>query len=106
MNKYENLKTSLAERGFGKMKCFGSSMKPILPNPATCDYQRCEEYNINDIVFCKVNGRYIDAHKITKKDGDRYLISNNHGYDNGWTRIIYGKVIRAEDKHGVLKYEQ
>jgi hypothetical protein len=34
-------------------------------------------YEVGDIVFCKVGGRYIDAHKITKKaDDGRYLISN------------------------------
>jgi phage repressor protein C with HTH and peptisase S24 domain len=99
------LKKSLTETGVGTMKCFGSSMLPILPNPSTCDYERSVEYKIGDIVFCKVNGRYIDAHKITKKDGERYLISNNHGHDNGWTRIIYGRVIQAKDKHGTLTYE-
>jgi hypothetical protein len=106
LNKYENLKRSLEETGKGRMKCFGSSMKPILPNPSTCEFERKDSYEIDDIVFCKVNGRYIDAHKITKRDGDRYLISNNHGHDNGWTRIIYGKVIKAEDKHGTVKFEE
>jgi len=53
-----------------------------------------------------VNGRYVDAHKITKRDGDRYLISNNHGHDNGWTRIIYGKVVRAKNNQGKVVYER
>jgi hypothetical protein len=25
-----------------------------------------------------------------------YLISNNHGWDNGWTRTIFGRVVKAE----------
>ncbi len=87
------------------MKCFGSSMLPILTNPSTCEFKRMAQYEIGDIVFCKVKGRYIDAHKITKRDGDRYLISNNHGHDNGWTRIVYGKVVKAMNNQGSVVYE-
>jgi hypothetical protein len=96
MNKYERLKQELIEVGTGQMKCFGNSMLPILSNPSHNTYQKQDSYEVGDIVFCKVKGRYIDAHLITKKDGDRYLISNNHGYDNGWTRQVYGKVIDHE----------
>lgn len=60
-------------------------------------FQPCAEYEVGDIVFCKVRGRYIDAHKITKKEKHgnsfRYMIANNHGHENGWTRQIYGKVV-------------
>jgi len=104
MTKYEYLKKALAETGTGTMKCFGNSMLPKLPNPSVCTYVVQEKYEIGDIVFCKVKGRYIDAHQITKIDGDRYLISNNHGYDNGWTKIIYGKVISAIDKENKVVY--
>lgn len=100
MNKYLRLIMDLESKGFGSMKCFGNSMLPILSNPSTCYYKVFDKYAIGDIVFSKVNGRYIDAHKITAIDGDRYLISNNHGFDNGWTRLIYGKVIKAVDKNG------
>ena len=59
------------------------------------------------IVFCKVRGRYIDAHKITKisQQGNiiKYLISNNKGHDNGWTTIIYGRVEESEDPQGRIK---
>lgn len=106
-NKYERLKYDLETKGFGKMKCFGSSMLPILSKAGLCEYEVREEYNVGDIVFCKVNGRWIDAHLITKKDidgkGIRYLISNNHGFDNGWTRKIFGKVIKAIDDTGKIK---
>ena len=97
MTKYERLIKDLQEHGTGKMKCFGNSMKPILSNPSLCTYETRSEYEIDDIVFCKVKGRYIDAHKITNIAADgRYMISNNHGYDNGWTRTIYGKVVDHE----------
>ena len=96
MNKYETLKENLANLGTGKMKCFGSSMKPIIESGAMITFNKQEEYEIGDIVFCKVKGRYIDAHKITKKDQGRFMISNNHGFDNGWTKTIYGRAVQAD----------
>jgi hypothetical protein len=39
----------------------------------------------------------IDAHLITKIDCGRYMIANNHGFENGWTSTIYGKVINIEN---------
>ena len=107
MNKYERLKLDLENTGRGKMKCFGNSMLPILPNASLCEYKACETYNVGDIVFCKVHGRWIDSHLITKKDvsknGIRYLISNNHGHDNGWTRTVFGKVIKSIDSQNRVK---
>lgn len=105
-NKYERLYHELEEQGHGLMKCFGSSMLPILPTASLCEYIKQDDYEVGDIVFCKVHGRWIDSHLITKKDidgkGPRWLISNNHGHDNGWTRKIFGKVIRSTDKNGVV----
>ena len=97
MNKYEILKQQLQEQKTGKMKCFGNSMEPLLQSGALVTFVQQETYEIGDMVFCKVKGRYIDCHIITKKDSNgRYLISNNHGFDNGWTKTIYGKAIKAE----------
>jgi hypothetical protein len=97
MNKYEALKTKLATTGSGQMKCFGSSMVPILKSGSLLTFIKQEKYEIGDIVFCKVKGRYIDAHKITKIDSDgKYMIANNHGFENGWTKIIYGKAVKAQ----------
>ena len=96
-NKYHRLLAALKATGTGKMKCFGSSMTPILKSGSTLTFEVADEYEVGDIVFCKVKGRFIDAHKITKKDNaGRYLISNNHGHDNGWTRKIFGKVVAVE----------
>ena len=48
-----------------------------------------------DIVLCKVGGnKYL--HLISAVQGDRFQISNNHGYVNGWTRKIFGKLVRVE----------
>lgn len=103
INKYERLKENLETIGYGWMKCFGNSMLPILDNPSNCFYIKLAEYEVGDIVFCKVNGRYIDAHKITKKFDGKYMISNNHGHENGWTSSVYGKVTKAINNHKFLK---
>jgi len=87
----------LEEKGIGEMKCFGNSMYPRLKNGSKNTYKKFNIYKVGDIVFCKVKGRFIDAHFITKvASNGRYMISNIHGYDNGWTRTIYGKVIYTE----------
>ena len=103
MNKYERLKNELETVGNGKMKAFGDSMRPILKSGSLLAFNKIDNYQIGDIVFCKVKGRYIDAHKITKTDANKgFLIANNHGFENGWTKIIYGKVIQAEFKNEVI----
>lgn len=102
-NKYERLIADLESDGKGNMKCFGNSMLPILTNPSVNEYRKQASYEFGDIVFCKVKGRYIDAHMVKAKEGDRYLIANNHGHLNGWTRTIYGRVVRTTDAAGKLK---
>lgn len=103
MTKYQRLMKELTDTGKGKMLCRGNSMLPILTNPSLCHYEVKENYEVGDIVFCKVKGRFIDAHKITKVGNDgRYLIANNHGFENGWTRTIYAKVVGAELSNGKL----
>jgi hypothetical protein len=97
MNKFERLKQELETAGTGKMKAFGNCMLPILKSGSLLTFEKVNDYEIGDIVFCKVKGRFIDAHKIVKKDTNKgFLIANNHGYENGWTKIIYGRVISGE----------
>lgn len=97
MNKYQRLQLELETSGTGKMKCFGNSMLPILKSGSLVTFKAEEHYKIKDIVFCKVKGRFIDAHKIVKTDMNKgFLIANNHGYENGWTRTIFGKAVEAE----------
>ncbi len=103
MNKYERLKNDLEAAGTGKLKAFGNSMLPLLKNGSLLTFERSGNYDIGDIVFCKVKGRYIDAHKIVKKDSNKgFLIANNHGFENGWTKIIYGKVVLGEFQNKVI----
>lgn len=95
--KYIDLKEKLETVGEGKMRCFGNSMTPILESGSLLTFRRQESYVIGDIVFCKVKGRYIDAHKITKIDAQgRYMIANNHNFENGWTKTIFGKMVSFE----------
>ena len=53
-----------------------------------------EEVKVGDIVFCKVKGSYM-THLVTAKNETKGVqISNNHGYINGWTKTVFGKVIK------------
>jgi len=97
MSKYLVLKEQLETIGTGEMTCFGNSMTPILSSGSRLLFQKCDDYEVGDIVFCKIKGRFIDAHLVTKKDkgSKRWMISNNHGHENGWTHTIYGKVVKV-----------
>lgn len=80
----------------------GNSMLPIIKSnqPVTLEpVKENTKLEINDIVFCKVKGNYY-THKITGIKENRYQISNNHGFVNGWInqRNIFGKVVKIWDK--------
>ena len=92
--KYTRAIKELEENGTVQMKVFGNSMTPIIETGSMLTFEKSSSYEVGDIVFCKVRGRFIDAHKITKKKDDQYMIANNHGYENGWTSKIFGKVIK------------
>lgn len=51
---------------------------------------KLEDLQKGDVVLCKVKGNQY-LHIIKAIDNGRFLIGNNHGYINGWTRTIYGK---------------
>ena len=94
MNKYENAILTLQKTKKCQFKAFGNSMTPILYSGVLLFLEQSNNYEIDDIVFCRVHGRYIDAHKIIAKDINKgYLIANNHGRQNGWTHTIYAKVV-------------
>jgi len=94
MSRHLKLKEELDNNGYGKMTCFGNSMEPIIKSGALLTFMKQEEYDVDDIVICKVKGRWIDAHNIIKKNEQRgYLIANNKGHENGWTHSVYGKVM-------------
>ena len=76
------------------MRVFGNSMRPLILNRSKLTYAKTDDYQVGDVVMCKVKGNFIDAHKITKIGADgRFMIANNRGRENGWTRTIYGRVV-------------
>ena len=96
--KYTKLLSELTENGRASMKVFGNSMTPIIYSGSVLTFEMCNKPELGDVVFCKVHGRYIDAHKVTCISDRGYLISNNHGHDNGWTKQIFGKVVAVNGK--------
>lgn len=104
-NKYERVIDELVTQGWGTMKCFGNSMTPILKTASLQTFVPQDDYEVGDIVFCKVRSHHIDSHLITQKSEQRgWLISNNHGHNNGWTKKIYGRLVKSEDEHGNVKW--
>lgn len=72
----------------------GNSMTPIIKSGQKHRLQpiTIEDAKVGDIVYCKVAGKYY-THLVTAKSNRGCQISNNHGYVNGWTKNIFGKVI-------------
>jgi len=53
-----------------------------------------EDVEVGDIVYCKVKGNFY-THLVKAKDPKKGCqIGNNKGGINGWTKQIYGKVLR------------
>jgi hypothetical protein len=98
VNKFDRVTQELAEGKKSKMKAHGPSMKPLIESGSTLTFEATNDYQINDVVLTKVSGNWM-VHKITKIGSDgRYMISNNRGRENGWTRQVYGRVIAVNDK--------
>lgn len=52
-----------------------------------------EKLEVGDVVLARVNGKdYL--HLIKAIDQGRFLIGNNRGGTNGWTRAVFGKAIK------------
>jgi hypothetical protein len=73
----------------------GNSMMPLIKSgqdhmisPTTW-----EECAVDDIVYCKVKGRFY-THLVKAVNPEKgLLIGSNKGSINGWTKQVYGKVI-------------
>lgn len=53
------------------------------------------EVEVGDIVYCRVHGMFY-THLVKSKDAKKgVLIGNNHGGINGWTKKVFGKVIKV-----------
>lgn len=66
------------------------SGQKVTINPGVSDIK------VGDAVFCRVKGNFY-VHLVKSIDGNRYLIGNNKGGINGWTKQIFGKVVKVED---------
>ncbi len=77
----------------------GSSMKGKIESGDLCTILPIEGIALKkgDIVLCKIKGREY-LHLISAIQGNRYQISNNNNWINGWITIkqIYGKCIKVE----------
>jgi SOS-response transcriptional repressor LexA len=99
------MQEELESKGSTQAKAFGNSMLPIIESGSLLTFVKEESYEVGDIVFCKVAGNFIDAHKITQKSEQKgYLISNNKGRNNGWTRQVYGRVTKAVFPKGTVRH--
>ena len=99
MNKYEWALEQLISQGEVTFKVFGTSMMPLIKTESILTFKKTDDYQVGDVVFCRVHGNYIDAHLVTQIDSKgRYLISNNHGHNNGWTKKVFARVIAVNGK--------
>jgi exosome complex RNA-binding protein Csl4 len=78
----------------------GNSMSGKIESGNLCTVEPIKDFlNLKkgDIVLCKVNGNQY-LHLITAIDKERFQISNNHNFINGWIHKnnIYGKLIKVE----------
>ena len=91
----------LEEKGEVIIRCNGNSMQPIIQSQEAIHLVKVDprQLRIGDAVFCKINKNY-QVHKITAIDKDRYQISNNKGWVNGWigANSIYGLAVKIEDR--------
>jgi SOS-response transcriptional repressor LexA len=85
----------------GHMACFrprGNSMSDVVESGDLVWVDPIEfrlPVKVGDIVLCKVKGSHY-LHLVSAIKGERYRISNNKGYINGWIGLsaIYGKVVQ------------
>ena len=79
----------------------GFSMSGKIENKQLCTVCPVDPNTVKkgDVVLCRVgNAEYLHLVKAVRgKDGEReFLIGNNKGGTNGWTRKVYGKCIRVQ----------
>lgn len=91
----------LIEKGEVTFKPHGNSMTPKIESGDEVIVKRVDSYQVSDIVYAKVKSNYY-LHLLSAIDEsqDRYQISNNHGYVNGWVKrdAIYGVCIKVKNK--------
>lgn len=79
----------------------GNSMTGKVNSGQLCTVEPVTEHALlkkGDIVLCKVGGNQY-LHLLSAISGDRFQISNNKGYVNGWVSKngVFGKLIKVEN---------
>lgn len=98
MNKYELAIESLNQGKQHSFKAYGTSMMPLINDGSELTFAKTDDYQAGDVVLVKVKGRWM-THKLAKIDAKgRYLITNNKGHENGWTKTIYGRVVAVNGR--------
>ena len=88
---------SLQEGIAAIIKPSGNSMKGKVESGSkvTIEPIELDKLEIGDIVLCKVKGKHY-LHLIKAKGKSGFLIGNNRGGTNGWTKNIYGIATKIE----------
>lgn len=76
----------------------GNSMVPIVKSgqKVTVEPVKIEDVKVGDPVFCRVKGSYY-LHLCTgRREDGSVQISNAHGHVNGWTRQVFGRLVKVE----------
>jgi hypothetical protein len=75
----------------------GNSMVPLIKSGQDhiLSPAKWEDVEVGDIVYCKVHGRFFTHLVKAKNDDHGCQIGNNKGHINGWTKQVYGKVIKV-----------
>lgn len=76
----------------------GNSMDPLIKNGQQVTVSPIKEdtvIELGSVVLCKVKGK-IFLHKVISVGDNGFLIGNNKGHTNGWTRAIFGIVTAKE----------
>ncbi len=88
---------ALGKDGMTVIKPSGNSMKGKVDSGSKVTIEQIEldKIEIGDIVLCKVKGKTY-LHLVKAIDKGRFLIGNNRGGVNGWTKAIYGIATNIE----------
>lgn len=91
----------LEEKGSVIIRCNGNSMRPIIAPQEAIHLRKVlpSQIRVGDAVFCRINGN-LQVHKVSAIDLERFQISNNKGWVNGWIgyNCIYGLAVQIEDR--------
>lgn len=77
----------------------GNSMTPLIRDGQRQTLEPVPDLaqiRVGDIVLCKVRGTIFThlVKQIRRRKGQlEFLIGNNHGHVNGWSRKIYGRTV-------------